>query len=303
MSQIESNATVVVFGGSGFLGSRMVSAFLEAGYRVRIAARNPHRVPHPNAVSVVADIRDDFAVARALEGVQVVVNAVSLFQEKGRLTFKAIHVDGAARLAEQATRAGVQRLLHVSGIGVRDDSESAFVRARAEGERAVQTAFPAATIFRPSVMVDCDAGFLKVLADLCRSPVVPLFGQGDTRLQPAWAVDVANAAVAALAGDQFRSAVLELGGGKIYRYREALEVVAAAYGRRPRLIPVPFGVWRPLVAAMQYLPSPPLTKDQLILMQDDNVVGTEALGFSALGIEPRSLEQVVSDCQRQAAQR
>lgn len=301
MSMIEGREVATVFGGTGFLGSRIVSALLAAGYQVRVAARHPERLPHPNALSVVADIRDDLAVARALDGAQIVVNAVSLWQEKGKLTFKAIHVDGASRLAEEASKAGVSRLVHISGIGVRDDSESSFVRARAQGERAVQNAFPAATIFRPSVMFDCDAGFLKILSDLTRSPVVPLFGNGATRLQPAWAVDVANGVVAALEREECRSAMLELGGGKIYRYREALERVADILGRRPRLVPVTFSLWKALVAALHYLPNPPLTRDQLTLMQEDNVVAADALGFAALGIEPRSLEQVLTDCLRPSA--
>lgn len=296
MSTIEASQTVTVFGGTGFLGSRVVKALLEAGYQVRVTARNPERIPHPGALSVVADIRDDLAVQRAVEGAWAVINAVSLYQEKGGLTFKAVHVDGAARLAEFAAKAGVSQLLHVSGIGVRDDSESAFVRARAEGEREVQQAFPTATILRPSVMIDCNAGFLKVLSDLARFPLVPLFGDGNTRLQPAWAVDVANAMRVILQGEEFHGRTLELGGGAIYRYREALELVAAALGRRPKLIPMSFAFWKPLVTAMQHLPRPPITLDQLILMQDDNVVAADASGFSALGIEPRSLEQVLMDC-------
>lgn len=296
MSMVEDHEVATVFGGTGFLGSRVVSALLAAGYQVRVTARNPERLSHPHARTVVADIRDDLAVARALEGAHVVVNAVSLYQEKAGLSFKAVHIDGAARLAREAGKAGVRRLIHISGIGVRDNSESAFVRARAQGERLVQELLPAATIFRPSVMFDCDAGFLKILMDLSRSPVVPLFGHGDTRLQPAWAVDVGKAVVAALESDEFCSTVLELGGGKIYRYREAVEQVAAALDRHPRLIPVSFSLWKPLVAALHYLPTPPLTRDQLILMQDDNVVAAGALGFAALGIEPRSLEEVLADC-------
>lgn len=296
MSMAEAQKTVAVFGGTGFLGSRVVKTLLNAGYQVRVVARNPDRIPHPGAVSVVADIRDDLAVNRALDGAQAVVNAVSLWQEKGRLSFKAVHVHGAARLAETATRLGLDRLVHISGIGVRDDSESHFIRARAEGEREVRKAFPAATILRPSVMFDCDAGFLKVLADLSRLPVVPLFGNGQTRLQPAWAMDVAKAVMLSLQQEECRGATLELGGSQIYRYREALELIAATLGRHPRLIPVSFSLWKPLVKAMQYLPQPPLTVDQLILMQYDNVVAADAKNFSDLGLTPRSLEQVMVDC-------
>lgn len=295
MSTHGASRTVTVFGGTGFLGSRAVKALLEAGYQVRVTARNPERIPHPGAVSVVADIRDDLAVARAVEGAWAVVNAVSLYQQKGGVSFKAIHVDGAARLAGLAAKAGVTRLLHVSGLGVRDDSESAFVRARAQGEREVQQAFPDATILRPSVMIDCNSGFLKVLSDLVRFPVVPLFGEGATRLQPVWARDVAKAMRVSLEGEPFRGSTLELGGGVIYSYREAVELVASALRRQPKLIPVPFSLWKPLVRTMQHLPRPPITMDQLFLMQNDNVV-SEADGFAALGIEPRSMEQVMMNC-------
>ncbi|MGQ9425865.1 complex I NDUFA9 subunit family protein [Gilvimarinus sp. F26214L] len=291
---------VTVFGGSGFLGRQVVQQLGAAGLPVRVAARRPGKLDQPQGEAVKTDVRDEAAVAAAVRGARAAVNAVSLYAEKGDLNFQAIHVQAAERIARCAREAGLRHLVHVSGIGVDLRSSSKFVRARAEGEERVLAAFPRATILRPSVMVDCDGGFLKALKDLTALPVAPLFGGGGTRLQPAWVQDVARGIVRIVTSAETPGPILELGGGAVYTYREAVRLVADRLGRRPLLLPVPFAAWQVLVGTMAVLPNPPLTRDQLILMQSDNIVGPQAVGFAALGIEPRSLQAVVTDCYPQA---
>jgi uncharacterized protein YbjT (DUF2867 family) len=295
---VEQVATV--FGGTGFLGRRVVRALAKAGDQVRIAARHPSTRDFPDLqsqlVPVTVDLRDEQAVAEAVKGAAAVVNAVSLYVEKGDLTFQVVHVQGAERLARCAKAAGVERFVHVSGIGVDANSPSAFVRARARGEEVVRNAFEQATIVRPSVMFACGESFLKALEDVTRLPVVPLFGRGDTRLQPAWVDDVANAIAYLLQAGAPRGMVFELGGGKVYTYREAVQEVAAHLGRKRWLLRVPFPLWHGIVAILSALPNPPLTRDQLVLMKSDNIVAKGANTFSTLGIQPRSLEEVLEDC-------
>ncbi|MCW8196434.1 complex I NDUFA9 subunit family protein [Proteobacteria bacterium 005FR1] len=292
---------VTVFGGTGFLGQRVVRALLAAGATVRVAARHPDLKDFPDAgnraVAVKADILDDHSVAEALNGAEAAVNAVSLWVEKGPVTFDAVHVHGAARVARLAKGAGLKRLVHVSGIGVDRDSSSPFVRARALGERAVLDNFERSTIVRPSVMFHCREGFVTALDQATRMPVVPLFGRGETRLQPAFVEDVATAVVRLLENDTGHR-IVELGGGKVYTYREAAQLVAAHLGRRRQYLPWPFALWHPLVRMLAVLPNPPLTRDQLVLMENDNVTHEGTSGFADLGITPKSLETVLADCPR-----
>jgi NADH dehydrogenase len=245
---------------------------------------------------MVVDVRDEQSVREAVAGAAAVVNAVSLYVEKDGLTFDAIHVEGAERLARCARVAGVEQLVHISGIGADADSRSGFVRARARGERAVREVFEAATLVRPSVMVACDDAFLTSLETVTRLPVVPLFGHGENRLQPAYVNDVASALARLVERADLRGRLFELGGGRIYTYREAVQTVMSHLGRNRVLLPVPFAFWHGLVRVLGFLPSPPITRDQLILLEADNIVGSDANTFSDLGMEPRTLESIVQDC-------
>ncbi|MGC3873453.1 complex I NDUFA9 subunit family protein [Halomonas sp. GXIMD04776] len=284
---------VVVFGGSGFLGRAIVQRLVKAGNRTVVAARHPRVARCPEATGAIehraVDVRDDASVARVLQGADAAVNAVSLYVERRDLRFADIHVDAAEHIARLASQEGVKALVHVSGIGVSTDSASAYVRARAHGEQAVREAFPQATILRPSVLFGPEDAFLANLKTITRLPVIPLFGNGSTRLQPVHVEDAAMAVARALETPLATGQVFELGGANVYRYRELLLAVMEHAGRHRPLLPVPFELWKLLAALMSILPNPPLTHDQVILMQEDNVVGDGANTFKDLGIEPCDL--------------
>lgn len=282
----------VVFGGTGFLGRAVVRALRDAGHTVRVASRRAPHAAEPGIEHVRADVRDDDAVARAVRGAARVVNAVSLYVERGGATFDAIHVDGAARVARHARAAGAESLVHVSGLGTDPASPSGYVRARAHGETAVRDAFGSPAVLRPSVMFGRGDSFLTTLVMLTRLPVVPLFGGGETRLQPAYVADVAAAAVAA-AGPETARGIYELGGAETLSYADAVRLVMRRLGRRRPLVAVPFGAWRTIARLLAVLPSPPLTLDQVLLMQADNVVGGSEPTFADLGISPRALSPLL----------
>ena len=192
--------TVTVFGGTGFLGRRIVRYLRSCGFPVRIASRHPdrgHRLfgpDDPQLQSVEANILDERSVAEALAGTYGVVNAVSLYLEHGPETFHSVHVEAAQRVAVQADRAGVERFVHVSGIGADAGSPSRYIRKRGEGEFAVRAAFADALFVRPAVMFGPDDAFLTTILKLLRQlPIYPMFGRGRTRLQPAYVEDVAEA--------------------------------------------------------------------------------------------------------------
>jgi uncharacterized protein YbjT (DUF2867 family) len=290
---------VTVFGGTGFLGHRVVQRLLERDFSVRVASRHPERTAalFPDVQlgieSIHADINDDRSVAAAVAGVEGVVNAVSLYVESGRQTFRSVHVIAATRVARLAREAGVERLIHVSGIGSDAGSASPYIRSRGEGERVVREAFPTTTLIRPSVMFGRGDAFVGPVARMLRHlPVFPLFGRGQTQLQPAHVEDVAEAIARAM--QTIPSGMCyELGGPRIYTYRSLLEVIARRLGKKPLLVPMPFGLWRALAYVAEMLPQPPITRNQVELMQIDSVASPGAPGFDDLRISPTSLEDVL----------
>ncbi len=291
---------VTIFGGTGFLGGCIARHLAERRIPVRVAVRHPEKrldgIEHDDGIEYrQADITDEPSVLEAVRGVTGVINAVSLYVEKGDATFDAVHVRGAQGLARIALDSGVQSLIHISGIGVSLDSESKLVRARAQGEQVVRDAFPNAVIFRPSVIFGRNDAFLSALENVTRFPILPLFGHGQTRLQPVYVGDIAAAAHQALTAPGVAGRVLEFGGPRIYTYRQLVMIVANYLHRRCLLLPLPFSVWRMMTRLTTWLPNPPLTFDQVVLMQEDNVVRTQG-GFTEMGVTPRSLEEILPHC-------
>lgn len=288
---------VTVFGGTGFLGHAIVRQLVEAQLRVRIAVRHPGAEFAKDIEQIQADVRDEAAVAAAITGAQAVVNVVGLYVERGKETFDAVHVQGALHVARQAKRHGLARLVHMSGIGADLASTSRYIRARAQGELRVKKAFDGATIIRPSVLFGPQDAFLNALDQVSRLlPVVPLFGSGQTRLQPVYVEDVAAAVVACLRGAASVGETYELGGAEVRTYREILQRVLRHRSRRRAVLPVPFVIWDMLATGLSVLPAPPVTRDQVALMRQDNIVHERAPSFKELGMTPRSVNDLLPFC-------
>lgn len=291
--------TVIVLGGTGFLGRRIVQRFAAAGHAVRAASRHPERDRSDGdpetIVQVKADVTELDGLRAALAGAAVVVNAVSLYVERGGATFHAVHVAGAERVAEEASRAGARALVHISGIGADRHAGDPYIRARGAGEDAVRRAFPEAAIIRPSVMFAADGGILTMLAELTRTmPVLPLFGRGDTRLQPVHVDDVARAVVCAASDRMHHGQVHDAAGPVVYTYRDLVELVKRETGARAVLLPFPFPLWQVAAAAAEQLSSPPLTRGQVALMAGDNTAESSPI-FAACGIERRRVEATLKE--------
>ena len=291
---------VTVFGGTGFLGRRVVRHLHDAGLVARVASRHPDAVPFlfsrevSGIEAVHADVNDDGSVARAVAGAWAIVNTVSLYVERGKDTFHAVHVEAAKRIAVLARQAGAETLVHISGIGANAGSASPYIRSRGEGEAVVLDAFPSAKLVRPAVMFGPGDAFLTpLLAMLRRLPIFPMFGSGATRLQPVYVEDVAEALVRILRAPA-ASQLYELAGPRVYTYRELLKTLAASAGTRPFLVPFPFSLWHVMGYVAEGLPSPPLTRNQVELMGQDNISEPEAAGFEALQISPQPIEIMFS---------
>jgi NADH dehydrogenase len=293
---------VVVFGGSGFLGRRLVHRLTAEGMTVRVAVRHPDparvelRSIGLDRVTVVpADVRDQASVAAAIAGADAVVNAVSAYVEKAGVTFEAVHVQGAETLAQEAVAAGVARLVLVSGVGADPDSSSPYIRARGRGERVVQQTFPEATIVRPGAMFGPGDALFGTLAELARVlPVLPLIGGGYTRLQPVFVEDVAEAIASILADPGTVGRTYELAGPGVYTLRELVSMTLRLMSKRRLLMPVPFAVAEIQARLFELLPNPPLTTGQVDLLKTDNVASGTLPGLRELNIEPKTVEKVVT---------
>ena len=295
-----SDRVVTVFGGTGFLGRRIVRHLRLHGFCVPVASRHPDLghallpLDDPQLRSIKADVHDERSVAEALAGAYGAVNAVSLYVEHGLETFHSVHVESAQRVAAQAHRAGVKRLVHISGIGDDAASPSRYIRKRGEGELAVQSAFVEALFIRPAVMFGPDDAFLTTILRLLRQlPVYPMFGRGRTRLQPAYVEDVAEAIGRTMQRAETPSTIFEFGGPRVYSYEEFLRAVAHQAGLAPRLVPIPIAVWHALAWASEMFPSPLLTRNQVELMQIDTVSSPQMPGFVELEISPHSVEAIL----------
>jgi uncharacterized protein YbjT (DUF2867 family) len=297
-----NDRTVTVFGGTGFLGRRIVRHLRDHQLPVRIASRHSDRghkqfgTDDPQLQFLEANIQDERSVADAVAGAYGVVNAVSLYVEHGRETFHSVHVEAAQRIAAQARRAGVGRLVHFSGVGADGASPSRYVRKRGEGELVVRDAFNNALIVRPTVMFGPDDAFLTIILKLLRRlPIYPMFGRGRTRLQPVYVEDVAEAVARVMRRAGTHSTTFEFGGPRIYSYEEFLRSVAHQAGLTPLLVPIPLAVWHALAGASEMFPSPLLTRNQVDLMQIDTLSSPEMPGFVELGILPHSVETILQE--------
>jgi NADH dehydrogenase len=286
---------VTIFGGGGFLGRYVAQELLRARARIRIAERDPSDAWYLKPLGglgqtqfVPAGVTHPASLAKACEGADAVVNLVGTL--KG--DFDAIHRRGAGNVAAAAKAAGAAALVHVSAIGADPDSPSDYGRSKAEGEAAVRAAFPEAVILRPSVVFGQEDSFLNRFAAMQAAPFVPVL-RGATKFQPVWVDDVARAiAAAVLSPPRYAGKTFELGGPEIVTMAELNRWLAKATGRNPRFIAVPDCAGGILATLAGALPGAPITRDQWLMLQADNVVSPGARGLEAFGITPTPMEAV-----------
>lgn len=292
---------VTVFGGSGFIGRHLIRRLAADGAVVRVAVRDVERAKFLKPMGAVgqivpfpANIRDDAAVRRAVEGAEEVVNLVAILSPWGAQTFTELHVRGAARIAAAAAECGVRRLVHVSAIGADPASPAEYGRTKAAGEAEMRQAFPDVTIVRPSIVFGPEDGFFNRFAEMARClPSLPLIDGGRTRFQPVYVADVAEAIHRILERDETRGGLYELGGPNVYTFRELLELLLSTIGRKRLLLPLPSAIASLQASVLELLPNPVLTRDQVRLLQRDNVVADGALGLADLGIQPTPVEAII----------
>ncbi|MCF3973322.1 complex I NDUFA9 subunit family protein [Paracoccus salsus] len=300
---------VTIFGGSGFVGRQVARLMAKRGWRVRVAVRRPDEALFTRTygavgqvVPVLCNIRDEMSVRAAMSDADAVVNCVNIERPEGKSTFKTVFEEGAENIARLSHEMGVARIVHLSGLGVDPDSPSRYVASKARGEAAVLRHRPDAMVLRPSVVFGTDDHFYNRFASMARlGPVMPIAG-GKTRMQPVFVDDVARAAEMGVTGEA-EPGIYELGGPDILTMREIVGQVLSVTHRRRLVLNMPFWMARigasvldgvQLVTAGLFT-NTILGRDQLALLQSDNVVSKDAKGFADLGIQPTAAGAVLED--------
>jgi NADH dehydrogenase len=290
-----------VLGGSGFIGRYIVRRLAAQGVVVTVGCRHAEEAKFLQPMGNVGQIAvvnlaidDEALLPDFLAGNDALVNCVGILAERGAQSFDLAHHAGPARLARLAREAGIERFVHLSALGADPRSPSAYARSKAAGEQAVRDAFPTASILRPSVVFGPEDQFFNRFAAMAMiSPALPLIGGGHTRFQPVYVGDVAKAAVRCLTDPVAAGRTYELGGPKVYSFRELVELLLAEIRRRRLLVDVPFGLAEFQARLLSLLPTPPLTSDQVELLKRDNVVSAGAMTLETLGIAPTALEAIL----------
>ena len=304
---------VSIFGGSGFIGGYIVKLLAEAGLLIKIICRDPRRAMHlkpcgavGQIVPVAADIMNTEDVQRHVHDAYAVINLVGIPHELGNQSFMEVHAKAAENIAKCAKQSGVKKLIHFSALGIDNNSSSLYARSKIAGEKAVLSAFPEATIVKPSLVFGEEDKFFNLVARLVGFlPVLPLVRGGKTLFQPIYALDIARFVSAAIFSDNMQGKIYELGGNEVYSFKEILRYIIDITGSRCRLLPIPgflasFFAYilqlrllrlllRPLAGTM----APILTVDQVKLLMSDAVVGEGALTLRDAGVEPETLEEIL----------
>lgn len=310
MDDIVAGKLAVVFGGSGFVGRNVVRELARRGWRVRVAVRRPHLAQFLRPMGAVgqiqlkqANVRHRASIAQAIEGADAVINLVGILHQEGSNRFDAVQSAGASAIAEIAAEAGIDAYVQMSAIGADASSESDYARTKGEGEAAVLNAIPTATIIRPSIVFGQEDAFFNRFATMATSTPftpLPLIGGGITKFQPIYVDDVADAICEALVQQDARGAIYEIGGPRVYTFRELMELMLKEIGRPRILVPIPYPVASAIGLvgeAFGILPflDPPLTRDQVKLNRNDNIVTDDGSvrTLKDLGIDAKTLESVL----------
>jgi len=290
---------VTLFGGGGFLGRYVAQELFRRGVRIRFAERDPRKAWFLKPLGglgqsqfVSADITKPASVARALEGADAAINLVGIL--KG--DFEAFHVEGARNVAEPAARAGLQALVHISALGADPASPSAYGRSKAEGEVAILAAFPKATILRPSIVFGPEDQFVNRFARMIRMlPAVPVIRPG-VKFQPVFVNDVARAIADAVVQPEIHGGkAYELAGPEVLTMAALIAEIARMIGREPNLVEIPDVVARAMARFGGWAPGAPITWDQWLMLQTDNIASAGSKGLAAFGISPTPLAAVAPE--------
>jgi len=288
---------VTIFGGGGFIGRYVCEFLMKNGVRVRVAQRDPRKAYIIQPLGQVgqfgfakADVTNPGSIREAVKGATAVINLCGVF---GR-AMRSVHVDGARTVAEAAREAGANAFVQVSAIGADVAAESIYGRTKGEGEAVVRAAFPAATVIRPSLVFGAEDDFTNRFAAMARLPFLPVIA-AKRNFQPVYVRDLAQAiSMAALQPRTYAGKSYEIGGPQVMSMEELHRAVLELTGQTPEVVHMPDFV-ASAIAKLGWLPGAPITRDQWLMLQRDNVPAQGSAGLEAFGIKPTPLAAVAYD--------
>ncbi|PZP55970.1 MAG: complex I NDUFA9 subunit family protein [Micavibrio aeruginosavorus] len=293
------NKIITIFGGTGFVGRYIVARLAKHGATIKVVTRSPssgYFLRQFGVVGQIVPVACDYSensISHAVSGSDIVINCLGILFEKGKSNFKTVHVDDASMIARACAIHAVKRLVHISALGI-DESKSKYAGTKREGEKAVRGHFSAATIIRPSVIFGPEDNFFNKFASLSLlMPALPLIARGNTKFQPVYVGDVADAIAKALMIDASTAKTYELGGPEVLNFKEIYQKLFAQIGHKRILVNMPESIARIQAALFSILPTPPLTGDQITSLKTDNVVSENALKLRDLAIHPTALDAIL----------
>ena len=281
---------ILVAGGTGFVGGHLIRRFRRDGIPVRAIARDPNRAQmlRDLGVEVVkGDVSDKSSLEKASTGVERMVHLVGIIQEAPGVTFRGVHVEGTRNLLEASKKAGVRHFFYQSALGTRPGAKSEYHKTKWEAEELVRQSGIPFTILRPSLIYGPGDLFTIRLSQMFKlSPVLPVIGSGKSKIQPIYIDDVVSCIQKIVTSDAFLNEIYEIGGPEQLTYEELTTQIAEAMGIKRPMVHVPLFFMKPVAKVLEtMLPNPPVTTQQLIMLQEDNVCGLQDIR-EVFGIDP-----------------
>ncbi len=297
---------ILITGGTGFVGSHLIRRLRKNDVPVRAVVRDPDRAAWLRDIGVdvvKGDVSDKTSLEKAAEGTKRVVHLVGIIQETPGATFQAVHVEGTRNVLEAARKSGVRHFIYQSALGTRPGAKSVYHRTKWEAEELVRASGIPFTILRPSLIYGPGDQFTIRLSEMIRlSPLLPVIGSGKSRVQPIFIDDVAACLLQAVTSACCFNEMYEIGGPEQLSYEEVTTEIADVMGVRRPTVHMPLFFMRTVARVLEtMLPKPPVTTDQLIMLQEDNVCGMRDIR-DVFGIEPVSFREGLKTFIRKASE-
>ena len=292
---------IAIFGAGGFIGKHLMRELTKLDYRIKVATRSPYLKGYlktqgnPGQIELFeTNIFDLDSIKEVLNNCNFVINLVGILYETRKQKFDAVHSYFPDLLSRACRELGIEKLIHVSALGIKEKHPSKYMQSKLKGEKKIRENFSAAKILRPSVIFGQEDKFFNTFAQIAQfSPMLPLIGGGKTKFAPIYVGDVAKAIVRALEINNPESEIYELGGPKEYSFKDLMEILLTEIKKKRFLVSIPWGLARFQSYFLQMLPNPLLTPDQVELLKHSNVVTGNHSTLKDLGITGTEIEHIL----------
>jgi len=296
---------LLVTGATGFVGAHLIQRLRKFDVPVRAIVRNDNKaglIKDLGVEIVSGDLSDKATLEQAAQGCERVVHLVGIIQETAGATFQDVHVEGTRNIIGAAQKAGVRHFFYQSALGTRPGAKSTYHKTKWEAEEIVRHSGMPFTILRPSLIFGPGDQFTLKLSEVIRlSPVLPIIGSGKSKVQPIFIDDVVSCIVKAVTSESFLNEMFEIGGPEQLTYEEVNIAIAEVMGIRRPLLHLPLRFLKTTAGLLDaVLPNPPVTYDQLIMLQEDNICSMRDI-HDAFGIEPIKFREGLSKFIRKTA--